>query len=63
MYNKETIDMKRRDWLREKSRQDYEDDLKDKCVRCGKWKVLDEHGTCGGCVEDDVDEEYDNVQS
>ena len=41
--------MKRRDWLREKARQDFEDDLKERCVVCGKWAILNEYDECPKC--------------
>ena len=50
--------MKRKDLIEEKARQDFEDSLKEKCGRCGKWDIVDEYGFCDRCSEDKDDFDF-----
>jgi len=49
--------MKRRDYRKEKSRQDVEDGFKKKCVGCGMWAIVDGYGFCDNCAEEEMEGE------
>ena len=49
---------------REKALIDFEDSLKEKCERCGRWDIVDQYGFCDLCSEDNdayFDEYFDMV--
>ena len=52
--------MKRRDWIKEKARRDFEDSLKEQCIVCKKWRMLNEWGECRDCQNID---EYPDLET